>query len=39
MKMVHYEPVKVTINIAGRIKIIIDVVIEYYNLPESINNQ
>ena len=34
--MVHYEPVKVTINASGLAEIIIDVVIWYHSLPDSI---
>ena len=35
-KMVHYEPVKVTINASRLAEIIIDVVVQYYGLPDSI---
>lgn len=35
-KMAYYKPVKVTINISGFAKVIIDIVIWYYNLPDSI---
>ncbi len=35
-KMVHYEPVKVIINASGLAKVILNVVLSYYGLPESI---
>ena len=35
-KMMHYEPVKITINAPGLAKVIIDVVVRYYGLPDSI---
>ena len=35
-KMVHYKPVKVTINALELADIIIDVVIRHYDLPHSI---
>ena len=35
-KMVHYKPVKVTIDAAGPAEVIIDVVVEYYGLPNLI---
>lgn len=35
-KMVHYEPVKITINTFGLAKVIIDVVIYYHDLLDSI---
>ena len=35
-KMVHYKPVKVTIDAPGLAKIIIDVVVWYHGLPDSI---
>ncbi len=35
-KMVHYEPVKVTIDAPGLVEVIIDVVVRYYGVPESI---
>ena len=35
-KMVHYEPVKVTIDASGLAKVIIDVVVRHYGLPDSI---
>ena len=35
-KMVHYEPVKVTINAQGQAEVIIDVVIWHHGLPDSI---
>ena len=34
--MVYYEPVKVTINAPGLAKIIIDIVVRHYGLPDSI---
>ena len=36
IKMVHYKPVKVTINAPGLAEVIIDVVVQYYDLPDSI---
>ncbi len=36
MKMVHYEPVKVTIDAPGQAEVIIDVVVHHYGVPESI---
>ena len=35
-KMVHYEPVKVTINAPELAKVIFDVIIRHYGLPDSI---
>ena len=35
-KIVHYKPVKVTINAPELAKVIIDVVIQYHGLPDSI---
>ena len=35
-KMVHYEPVKITIDAPGLAKVIIDVVVRYHGLPDSI---
>ena len=35
-KMVHYEPVKVTINAPGLAEVILDVVVWYHGLPNSI---
>ena len=35
-KMINYKPVKITINILGLAKIIIDIVIWHYLLPDSI---
>ena len=35
-KMVHYEPVKVIINIPGLAEVIIDVVVRHHGLPDSI---
>ena len=34
--MIHYKPVKITIDTADLAEIIIDVVICYYGLPDSI---
>ena len=36
MKMVHYKPVKITINAAGLIEVIIKIVIHHHGLPNSI---
>ena len=36
--MVHYEPVKITINIPGLEKVIIDMMVQYHGLPDSINS-
>ncbi len=35
-KMVHYVPVKITINVSGLAKVIIDVVVRHHGVPESI---
>ena len=35
-KMVYYKPVKITIDALALIKIIIDVVVRHYGLPNSI---
>ena len=35
-KMVHYEPVKITIDAPGLAKVIIDVVVRYHGLSDSI---
>ena len=35
-KMVHYKPVKVTINAPGLTEVIIDVVVRHHGLPNSI---
>ncbi len=35
-KMVHYVPVKVTIDAPGLAEVIIDVVVRHYGVPESI---
>ena len=35
-KMVHYEPVKVTIHAIGLAKVIINVVVRHHGLPDSI---
>ena len=34
--MVHYEPVKITIDVPGLTKVIINVVVRHYGLPDSI---
>ena len=34
--MVHYEPVKVTIDTPGLAEVITDVVVRHYGLPDSI---
>ena len=34
--MVHYKPVKITINALGLAEVIIDVVVRHYGLPDSI---
>ena len=35
-KMVHYEPLKITINAPGLAEVIIDVVVRHHGLPDSI---
>ncbi len=35
-KMAHYEPVKVNIDAFGLTEVILDVVVRYYGLPNSI---
>ena len=35
-KMVYYEPVKITIDAAGLAKVIINIVVRHYGLPNSI---
>ena len=35
-KMVHYKPVKVTINAPGLTEVIIDVVVRHHGLPDLI---
>ena len=35
-KMVHYKPVKVTIDAPGLAEVIIDMVVQYHDLPDSI---
>ena len=35
-KMVHYEPVKVTIDAPGLVEVILDVVVRHHGLPDSI---
>ena len=35
-KMVHYEPVKITINAPGLAEVILDVVVRHHGLPDSI---
>ena len=34
--MVHYEPVKVTIDVSGLAEVILDIAIWHYDLPDSI---
>ncbi len=34
--MVYYEPINVTIDAPGLAKVIIDVVVRYHGLPDSI---
>ena len=36
IKMVHYKPVKVTIDAPRLTEVIIDVVVQYHGLPDSI---
>ena len=36
IKMVHYEPVKVTINALGLVEVIIDVVVRHHGFSDSI---
>ena len=36
IKMIHYKPVKVTINASGLAEVIIDVVVRHHGLPDSI---
>ena len=36
MKIVHYKPVKITINASDLAKVIINVVVRHYGLPDSI---
>ncbi len=36
MKMVHYEPVKVTIDAPSLAEVMIDVVVRHHGVPESI---
>ncbi len=36
IKMLHYKPVKVTINTPGLAEVIIDVVIRHHGVPKSI---
>lgn len=35
-QMIHYEQIMITINTLGLIEVIIDMVIQYYSLPNSI---
>ena len=35
-KIMHYKPVKVIIDILGLAEVIIDVVVQYHDLPNSI---
>ncbi len=37
-KIVHYEPVKVTIDALALTEVIIEVVLRHYDLPDSIVN-
>ena len=34
--MVHYKPVKITIDVSGLAKVIINVIVRYYSLFDSI---
>ena len=34
--MMHYEPVKITIDAPGLAEVIIDIIVQYYNLPDLI---
>ena len=36
MKMVHYEPIKVTIDTPGLAEVILDMVVRHHGLPDSI---
>ena len=36
IKMVHYKPIKVTINASGLAKVIIDMIMQHHGVPESI---
>ena len=36
MKMVNYKLVKITINAPDHVKVIIDVIVRYYGLSDSI---
>ena len=36
--MVHYEPVKVTIDAPGLAEVILDVVVRHHDLPDSIGS-
>ena len=36
MKMVHYKPVKITIDALGLAKVIIDIIVRHHGLPDSI---
>ena len=35
-KMVHYKPVKVTLNALGLAEVILDVIVRHHGLPDSI---
>ena len=35
-KMVHYKPVKITLDALGLAKVIIDMVVRHHRLPDSI---
>ena len=37
-KLVHYEPVKVTINALRLTEVIIDVMLQYHSFPDSITS-
>ena len=34
--MVYYKPIKITINVTGLTKVIIDMVVSYYSFPNFI---
>lgn len=36
IKIVNYEPVKVSIDALGLVKVIIDIVVQHHGLPDSI---
>lgn len=37
-KMIHYKPVKVTIDTLGLVEVILDMVVQYYSLFDSITS-